>query len=164
MRNINTTERDNVARKWGKSTLSAAKSEAKSLGIRSYSGSFYRYLRDRYYKNRNNVIGAIGFAMPRHAVFVHKGVGRGYPIDADGRDLFAKPSARQIIGSMRAKGYNNSTIKAALNKTGFGASLKGKSRKPKPWFNPVVDRNINQLADELANADANIIANNLFID
>lgn len=154
MRNINTTERDNVARKWGKSTLSAVKSEAKSLGIRTYTGAFYRYLRDRYYKNRNNVIGAIGFAMPRHAVFVHKGVGRGYPIDAAQGNALGQ-SASKIKASLRARGFNQTAVNSAL---------KGKRRKPKPWFNPIIDRNINQLADELANADANIIAHNLTIN
>ncbi|MDL5050668.1 hypothetical protein QQ054_32210 [Oscillatoria amoena NRMC-F 0135] len=72
------------------------KNEAKALGIRTYTGAFYRYLGTRFFKNRNGVIGAIGFKMPRHAVFIHKGVGRGYPIET---------VQGGVLGQTRSKNY-----------------------------------------------------------
>lgn len=52
---------------------------------------------------------------------------------------------------------------------GRGYPLSGKrsslgKRKPKDWFNQVIDRRLPGLADELLQYDATIVANNLFID
>jgi hypothetical protein len=57
--------------------------------------------------------------MPRSAIFLHKGVGKGHPIS--------------------------------------------NPRTAKEWFSPVVDKNIEGLADIVANGGGNLIINNLNI-
>ena len=73
----------------------------------------------------------ISFNFERHGVFVHKGVGRGYP----------KSGKKNIEESS------------------------GKGRKPVEWFNPVIDKYIPELADRIAeiNADAAVNATSMKI-
>jgi hypothetical protein len=73
----------------------------------------------------------ISFNFERHGVFVHKGVGRGYP--SSGKQKIDNPS--------------------------------GKTRKPIEWFNPVIDKYIPELADKIAeiNADAAVNATTMKI-
>jgi hypothetical protein len=78
-------------------------------------------MRDRYWE-RGGKIYALGYKMPRHGVFVEKGVGRGHPIG------------------------NN-----------------GLKRKPKPWFNPVIEREVVTLGNIAAKHGADIAANRIFI-
>jgi len=72
----------------------------------------------------------VGFSFERHGVFVHKGVGRGY----------------QSIG-------NGLVIRTAKYPARF------RERVAVEWFNPVLDRNIPILADELANINADAAVN-----
>ena len=67
-------------------------------------------------------IDTITFSFERHGVFVHKGVGRGYPIGGSG-----------VI--------KNSS---------------GRGRVPVEWFNPILDQHMPELANRIAeiNADA----------
>jgi hypothetical protein len=69
------------------------------------------------------LISRIGFSIPRHMVYVHKGVGRGTTIEQ--------------VGNTK--------------------------RKPKPWYNPVIDKNIDKLADIVAEGIGGSIINNLLI-
>lgn len=75
-------------------------------------------------KTRQNFgeIDTITYSFERHGVFVHKGVGRGYPIR--GGAVIKNPS--------------------------------GKTRVAVEWFNPVLDQNLPELANRIAeiNADA----------
>lgn len=68
---------------------------------------------------------AVGFSFERHGVFVHKGVGRKYPIE--GAEAVKNPL--------------------------------GKTRQPVEWFNPVLDRFIPELADKLAEINADLAVN-----
>ena len=72
----------------------------------------------------------VGFSFERHGVFVHKGVGRGYLSDG--------------------KGFVTRTAK-------YPARIR--ERIAVEWFNPVLDRNIPILADELANINADAAVN-----
>jgi hypothetical protein len=82
-------------------------------------------------KKSYGVIEGISFNFERHGVFVHKGVGRGYPIS--GSKVIKNPS--------------------------------GKTRKPVEWFNPIIDKYYPQLADKIAevNADAAVNATRMKI-
>ena len=75
-------------------------------------------------KTRQNYgeIDTITYSFERHGVFVHKGVGRGYPISGSG--VIKNPS--------------------------------GKTRVAVEWFNPILDQNLPELANRIAeiNADA----------
>ena len=70
----------------------------------------------------------IAFSFPYYMVFVHKGAGRGYGGSKTG--LFSK-----------ADGSKGKTSSSAMGKMGTG------KRKPKPWFNPVVEERFPQLAE-----------------
>jgi len=68
---------------------------------------------------------AVGFSFERHGVFVHKGVGRKYPIE--GPEPVKDPS--------------------------------GKTRHPVEWFNPILDRFVPELADKIAEINADLAVN-----
>jgi hypothetical protein len=121
-------QRNIEVRNWDRENISLLRSEIDKLGIKKYSGAFLKYLKSRYYFNQFKDIRGIGYKMPRHAIYVHKGVGRGYGI---------KSTTTQQLG--------------------------GKKRQPKEWFNPVMNNRIPVLASAVAKADADIIADNLFI-
>ena len=72
----------------------------------------------------------VGFSFERHGVFVHKGVGRGYQSNGNG---FVTRTAR------------------------YPARVR--ERVAVEWFNPVLDRNVPILADELANINADAAVN-----
>lgn len=94
----------------------------------------------------------LSYHFDRHGVFVHKGVGRGYVM---------------IGGNVhKVKGYQT---KASILRMGkrLGRSWVNESpksgaellRNPKPWFNPVVEQNINGLADLVAEMNADKVVN-----
>lgn len=149
------SERDQAITSWGRETIPQLKREMRSLGIRRYTGAMESYLKNRYYR-RENRITSIGVAMPRHAVFVHKGVGRGYPMGSSGK------SKGQKALNLLSRGYNKATVARTVGRIS-NAEKMGKARKPKPWFNPVMDRRIPALASEVAKHDADIIATNILI-
>jgi hypothetical protein len=70
-------------------------------------------------RKRNGLADKISYKMPRSAVFLHKGVGKGRPITNPGQ--------------------------------------------AKEWYSPVVDRNLDNLADIVAEGGGNLIINNLNI-
>lgn len=69
------------------------------------------------------VINRVGYNIPRHMIYVHKGVGRGTPIEKAGQT----------------------------------------NRQAKPWFNPVIERRIDELGDIVAQELGDSIINNLLI-
>jgi hypothetical protein len=112
---------------WAKSRKADLQQEMSSLGITHRKGSpsprpAQQSIKDSTRK-KDGLINRIGYNIPRHMVYVHKGVGRGTPIE-----------------------------KAGTTK-----------RKAKPWFNPVIDRHINSLADTVAEELGSALINNLFI-
>lgn len=80
-------------------------------------------------------IDTISFSFERHGIFVHKGVGRGW-------EMKGKLVTRTAKGKMKNGGRNMVE-----------------------WFNPVIDRNAPELADQIAlvNADALLNATKLRI-
>ncbi|MHB1277258.1 MAG: hypothetical protein ACYC1Q_02555 [Bacteroidia bacterium] len=113
------------------------------------------FLKNRYYR-KDQKIRAVGFRMPRHAVFVQKGVGRGYPIAAVGS---AKGNRAK---NMYSRGYKNEAIKRTLGRISNAERMQ-RARKPKAWFNPIIDRQLPKLADAVAKHNADIVAKNVFI-
>lgn len=81
------------------------------------------------------VITGESFVFERHGVFVHKGVGRGY------------------------KMYGGMVIRTAKSEEGT------RRREPYEWFNPVIEQSLPELADKLAeiNADAAVNATRMMI-
>jgi hypothetical protein len=86
------------------------------------------------------VITGLSFVFERHGVFVHKGVGRGY----------------EMQGGM--------VVRTAREDSIF-SNNQGKVRTPFEWFNPVIEQSLPELADKLAeiNADAAVNATRMMI-
>ncbi len=70
---------------WGNKNLQDLKSEIDSLGIKhSVKSPSPRSLKNSLtvkFRTRNGMIDKISFGMPRSAIFLHKGVSRGHPIN-----------------------------------------------------------------------------------
>lgn len=105
---------------WSKKTASELSSTENKLNIKHSPGSNWQRLS---YGRAAGIISRISFKMPRHAIFVHKGVGKGTPISMVGQT----------------------------------------NRKAKPWFNPVIDNRIDELADTVADEQADIIVKGINI-
>jgi len=86
------------------------------------------------------VITGQSFIFERHGVFVHKGVGRGY----------------EMQGGM--------VVRTAKEDSIFSNNM-GKVRVTFEWFNPVIEQSLPELADKLAeiNADAAVNATRMLI-
>lgn len=151
-------QRNAVIRTWFNAQVLPLGMNAVHLGIKPYSGAFYNTFKAKTYMRDHKIIGG-GFGMPRHAIYVHKGVGRGYPIEIAGRQSITRTKAAQ---KLQDRGYNKTAIANTLAVSMAGKQ--NKKRKPKEWFNPIIDRNLPVLADQVARHDADIIANNIFID
>lgn len=113
--------------KWTKDAKADVIAEMNSLGIvhRENSKSpvpAQQALKASQYKNAG-VVNKISFRMPRHLVFVHKGVGRGTKISQ--------------VGST--------------------------NRVAKPWFNPVIEKKIDELVDIVADHQGAMVLNAIMI-
>lgn len=114
------TKLNDAIKDWTKKARKDLKAEEKKLKIKHSAGSNWQRTG---YRHRSGVISRISFKMPRHAIFVHKGVGRGTPISKVGQT----------------------------------------NRRAKPWFNPVMDESIPDLADAVAEEQADLMINGIDI-
>lgn len=94
-------------------------------------------------------IDGIGYKFERHGVFVHKGVGKGYI----------------LVGGIVVRGCKPSKAEKeyakAQNRNAQNIILSGPIRRqPADWFNFIMDQNVPELADKVAqlNADAGVNA------
>lgn len=74
-------------------------------------------------------IDTISFSFERHGIFLHKGVGRGW-------EITGKVVRRTAKGKMENGGRN-----------------------VVEWFNPVIDKNVPDLADQIATVNADAVVN-----
>lgn len=120
-------ELNSAIRNWGAKSVSDLKAEFTRLQIvhreRSTSPIASQEALNTKYRMMGGSIRRIGFAFPRHMVFVHKGVGRETPI----------------------------------------AKVGSTNRHAKEWFVPVMDKNIEDLANTIAEKDADMVINNFTI-
>jgi hypothetical protein len=132
---------------WGSDVASKIRSSIRSLTNKG-KGALVRSLRMKTGKDFGE-INRIGYSFNHYGVFVHKGVGRGYIMQ----------------GGVVVRGYKpGKVLKAmALNSN---KSLSSKvltsgtiNRKPKPWLNPVIDDNIETLANMVAEMRADQAVN-----
>lgn len=105
-----------LVKDWAKESIRDLRLELSRLDVKFSlnSNSMNKVLRSSV-RNYRGVASQISFKMPRHAIFLHKGVGKSRPIISP--------------------------------------------RGAKPWFNPVISRNLPTLADAVADNQANIIVN-----
>lgn len=102
------------------------------------------YYDHKYAKEVNRV----GFSFVREGIYIHKGAGHGQGGFKGGSEWY------------NIHGAKKTTIRASLMKMGQG------NRQPKEWFDPIIEQEIPQLADLIADYSATlqIDATNIFID
>lgn len=112
---------------WSKDTLVKLRGEINVLGIRHAANSRSPKAAEKSLvartPKRGGLIDRVSYIMPRHMIYVHKGVGRGTKISQ--------------VGNTK--------------------------RVAKPWFNPVIEANIDGLADIVAEEMGSAIVNKLLI-
>jgi hypothetical protein len=113
--------------KWTKDAKAEVISEIDALGIVHRENSTSPVPAKQAIKTsqgkKAGVVNKISFRMPRHMVFVHKGVGRGTKI------------------------------------TQVGTT----NRTAKPWFNPVIEKNLDNLVDIVADHQGTMVLNAIMI-
>ena len=93
------------------------------------------------FKKDYGEIDNLKFEFSRHGVFFHKGVGRGYVMQ----------------GGRVIRGTKKDSIFKAIDSTKSGPM----KRRPKDWFNPVLDREVPKLANIVASLQADGAAEKL---
>jgi hypothetical protein len=162
---INWIQEQNIAVKgWANMVTRKLKSSALQFK-HGKSGMVQRGSGSKYQRNEDTLVNSIGrkiymasglaegigFKIERHGVFVHKGVGRGYIMEGGAviRGYKTDPGLKK-----RAKNSKRTT--AAIQKS--TGALK---RHPAPWFNPVIENTVPELADKIAVINADAVINEL---
>lgn len=96
-------------------------------------------------------ISAISYQFPRHGVFFHKGVGRGYKM-VGGKVMRVSGSVQSEFIKQYAKLQNRTLAPRVLT----GVAMK---RDPKEWFNPIIESRIDMLANMIVEMRANQVIN-----
>jgi hypothetical protein len=110
---------------WSRDTLRKTKNRTLRLVLNIGPGYNNQKVGTKLYMGEAN---KITFSFPYYMVFVHKGAGRGYGGIKTG--LFTT-----------SKGTKGITNPASMGKMGTG------KRRPKPWFNPVIEEQFPALSD-----------------
>jgi hypothetical protein len=112
---------------WSKDILLKLRTEINNQGIRHVASSRSPQAAEKALVARTpkkgGLVERVSYIMPRHMIYVHKGVGRGTKISQVGNT----------------------------------------NRKAKPWFNPIIEQNIDGLADIVAEELGSGIVNNILI-
>lgn len=114
--------------KWGNDTKRKIKLKVLQLVLNIGPGHQNQQVSVKRYMGEAS---KINFSFPYYMVFVHKGAGRGYGGTKTG--LFT-----------RKNGTKGTTNVSSMGRMGTG------KRKPKPWFNPVLEQQFPALADLVA--------------
>jgi hypothetical protein len=134
---ISTEEYNRRVASWTTATGMKIRAALKSL-THAGKGDLVKSLRGKN-DTRFVEIDRIAFHFARHGVFLHKGVGRGYIMQ----------------GGTVVRGYKPGKVLTAMalnsNREVKPVVLKGSvNRKAVEWFNPIVQENIEKLADLVA--------------
>lgn len=134
---------------WGSATAVKLKASISSL-TSAGKGDLLRRLRLKTRKEYGE-INRLSYEFPRHGVFFHKGVGRGYVMQGGSVVRGRKTDAA-------TRGYADAKGRSVGAMTLFGSTGLFK-RKPQEWFNPIIETNITTLADLIAEMKADNAVN-----
>ena len=126
---------------WGFKTRNMLKSSVARLSMKGKKELVTR-IQLKSKKNFGEIEAAI-FNFPRHGVFFHKGVGRGYIMVA----------GTVVRGHRKDKTHSSNKPGNAMMHPTTGPLM----RHPKDWFNPVFIKSIPMLADIIASTKADHI-------
>ena len=132
---------------WSEKSKQALRISIKSLVKRDVSLSDSLKANLYYDRKYGSEVNRVGFSFVREGVYIHRGAGRGQGGMIGGRWI-------DRHGTMKSRAADS----AGLQGTG--------KRTPIPWFDPVTEGRLPQLADIVADYSATmqINATNLFID
>ena len=91
-------------------------------------------------KKSYGVIDRVSFQFERHGVFVHKGVGRGY-----------KMQGGMVIRTAKSEDPLTRQVSPFEDDP--------RRRVARPWFNPILEQTLPELADKLAEINADAVVN-----
>lgn len=137
-----TEEFNKIVTQWGFRTRSLLKGSIASLSMKG-KGELMRQLQMKTKKDFGE-IDRIIFNFPRHGVFFHKGVGRGYI----------------MLGNRVTRGHRTQDSKHGSNtaqNTWVSAKTGPLKRRPKPWFTRTFETEIPRLADLITRIKADSI-------
>lgn len=97
-------------------------------------------------KQHYGITDRVAIKFERHGVFVHKGVGRGYEMKAG----MVTRTPQNLIGILKNK---RMTVHEKIN------ARSSIARQPYEWFNPVLEQSLPELADKLAEINADAVLN-----
>ena len=120
--------------------LPALVSEQAKYGIKHGSDGMDRIKKS--FRKRDGLINKVTLKIKKSGIYREKGAGKGYG---------GKKGSKWI----NAKGNQKTTNPESLGKAGTG------KRRAAPWFNPVVEKYADQLANQLADEFVEIAFNNL---
>lgn len=131
-----------VIRAWGRGTKGKLPSSLNTLGVRG-TGHLLRSINVKF-GQRYGQVNYIGFRFARTGVFVEKGASRGHAGTKGSKWRDAK-------GQMKHTGKD-------------GRGLMGMGNRPaKPWFNPVIEPAVQELADMVVEHIADAALNTIKI-
>jgi hypothetical protein len=145
-RQISSDEYNERVAWWGTATGMKIRGAIKSLSSKG-KGELLRSFRNKTAKFYGE-IDKISYVFERHGVFWHKGVGR----------------AHMMTGGVVVRGYKPGKVLTAYalakNRVAKPMIVKGAiNRKPVEWFNPIVEDNIEKLANMVAEMRADQAVN-----
>lgn len=117
---------NSAVQEWDRKTLEHIKASVGALGLKG-KGELLATLKVKEFKHFG-VIDQVGFVMPRFGVWIEKGARRGHG------------------GVKGSKWYNSAGKLVKTDPKSFGKMNTGDS-PARPWFNPVLTRDVETLAD-----------------
>ena len=132
---------------WSEKSKQALRISIKSLVKRDVSLSSSLKANLYYDRKYGSEVNRVGFSFVREGVYIHRGAGRGQGGMIGGRWI-------DRHGTMKSRAADSAGLQGTGNRT------------PIPWFDPVIEGRLPQLADIVADYSATmqINATNLFID
>ncbi len=154
-REITTEEYNEKISSWSAATGTKLRASIQRLTSKG-KGDLLRSLRAKNYKYYGE-IDRVAYNFQRHGIFLHKGVGRGYAM-VGGKVVRISGSLQNTFWKEYAKLKNKSLSPKVLSDT-------PSMRKAVEWFNPVINDNIDKLADLVAEmrADQSVSATKILI-
>ena len=138
---------------WQRITIGSLRANPQRLGIGK--GELYESLRPTTHKNKYGEIDRIGFSFARQGIYIHKGAYRGFGGYKGSRWSYRKATKQGYIYTGEMRTTNPSSI----------GKLYQSRMKARDWFNPVIERRIERLAEICAaySADMAVDASRIFI-
>lgn len=137
-------EQPKIVRKWSAGALQSVKSSYLSLINSKHrnSGEGIKSLKVAHKMDHGEVT-RVSFRMARYLVFVHGGYGKG-------------------VGGNKGSSWLSKTGQRKKTKVSSLGASKG-NRRAKEWLNPILDRELPKLADELIKEKLNVAVNAIFL-